>query len=63
LLSTDDTWFRPVDCATGPDGQPVADWCDKRARTVDPLDTGDRSNGRIYKIEARNRAGREVRFE
>jgi hypothetical protein len=54
LLSTDDTWFRPVDCATGPDGSVfVADWCDKRATHVDPLDTWDRSNGRIYKIEAR----------
>ena len=29
----------------------VADWCDKRATHVDPLDTWDRSNGRVYKIE------------
>ena len=52
LLTTDDIEFRPVDCTTGPDGSLyVADWCDKRATHVDPLDTWDRSNGRIYKIQ------------
>ncbi len=52
LLLAHDTWFRPVDCLTGPDGSVyVADWYDKRANHVDPLDTWDRSNGRIYKIE------------
>jgi len=52
LLTTDDTWFRPVDCTVGPDGAVyVADWYDKRATHVDSLDTWDRSNGRIYKIE------------
>ncbi len=52
LLKTDDELFRPVDCTIGPDGAVyVADWCDKRATHVDPLDTWDRSNGRIYKIE------------
>jgi putative membrane-bound dehydrogenase-like protein len=54
LLATDDVWFRPVDCAIGPDGAVyVADWYDKRATHVDSLDTWDRSNGRIYKIEAK----------
>src|SRR5262249_5261256 len=49
-----DTWFRPVDCLTGPDGSLfVADWYDKRANHVDPVDNWDRSNGRIYKIEAK----------
>ena len=53
LLKTDDVSFRPVDCETGPDGSVyIADWYDKRATHVDPLDTWDRSNGRIYKIEA-----------
>ena len=53
LLSTDDVWFRPVDLALGPDGAVyVADWYDKRATHVDPLDTWDRSNGRIYKIQS-----------
>jgi putative membrane-bound dehydrogenase-like protein len=54
LLTTDDIWFRPVDCTVGPDSAVyVADWYDKRATHVDSLDTWDRSNGRIYKIEAK----------
>jgi putative heme-binding domain-containing protein len=54
LLATDDIWFRPVDCTIGPDGAVyVADWYDKRATHVDSIDTWDRSNGRIYKIEAK----------
>jgi putative membrane-bound dehydrogenase-like protein len=52
LLTAHDTWFRPVDCLVGPDGSVyVADWYDKRANHVDPVDTWDRSNGRIYKLE------------
>lgn len=55
LLKTDDVLFRPVDCEPGPDGAVyVADWCDKRATHLDPLDTWDRSNGRIYRIQSRN---------
>ena len=54
LLTTDDIEFRPVDCTVGPDGSLyVADWCDKRATHVDSIDTWDRSNGRIYRIEAK----------
>src|SRR5437016_1857382 len=54
LLTTDDTWFRPVDCTIGPDGAVyIADWYDKRATHVDSLDTWDRSNGRIYRIQAK----------
>jgi putative membrane-bound dehydrogenase-like protein len=54
FLIANDTWFRPVDCLTGPDGSLfVADWYDKRANHVDPVDNWDRSNGRIYKIEAK----------
>lgn len=54
LLDANDTWFRPVDCALGPDGSVfVADWYDQRATHVDPKDDWDRSNGRIYKIAAR----------
>ncbi|MBV9125860.1 MAG: ThuA domain-containing protein [Planctomycetes bacterium] len=53
LLLGHDTWFRPVDCLTGPDGSLfVADWYDKRINHVDPVDNWDRTNGRIYKIEA-----------
>jgi len=54
LIKTDEELFRPVDCQTGPDGAVyIADWCDKRATHVDPLDTWDRSNGRIYRIQAK----------
>ncbi|MCA9411939.1 MAG: c-type cytochrome, partial [Candidatus Omnitrophica bacterium] len=53
LLDAHDPWFRPVDCTLGPDGSVfVADWQDKRATHVDPKDDWDRTNGRIYKIEA-----------
>ncbi len=52
LLVANDTWFRPVDCFQGPDGSVyVADWYDKRANHVDPIDNWDKTNGRIYKIE------------
>ncbi|HLN30529.1 MAG TPA: PVC-type heme-binding CxxCH protein [Gemmataceae bacterium] len=54
LLIANDTWFRPVDCLVGPDGSLyIADWYDKRANHVDPVDNWDRTNGRIYKIEAK----------
>ena len=54
FLTANDTWFRPIDCLTGPDGALyVADWYDKRANHVDPVDTWDRSNGRVYKIQAK----------
>src|SRR5262249_31654310 len=53
FLVGNDTWFRPVDCLTGPDGALyIADWYDKRINHVDPVDNWDRSNGRIYKVEA-----------
>jgi putative membrane-bound dehydrogenase-like protein len=52
LVLGNDTWFRPIDCLTGPDGAVyVADWYDKRINHVDPVDNWDRSNGRVYKIE------------
>ena len=54
FLTANDTWFRPIDCLTGPDGALyVADWYDKRANHVDPIDTWDRSNGRVYKVQAK----------
>lgn len=61
LLETDDIWFRPIDCLTGPDGSVfVADWYDKRANHVIPEDTWDKTNGRIWKIVKRGtrRAGK-----
>jgi putative membrane-bound dehydrogenase-like protein len=52
LMTTDDTWFRPVDLLLGPDGCIyVADWYDKRAAHLDPVDTWHKSSGRIYRIE------------
>ncbi|HEV3257805.1 MAG TPA: HEAT repeat domain-containing protein, partial [Gemmataceae bacterium] len=53
LLLGNDTWFRPVDCLVGPDGSLfVADWYDKRINHADPVDNWDRTNGRIYKVQA-----------
>jgi putative membrane-bound dehydrogenase-like protein len=52
LLTTDDTWFRPVDLMLGPDGcLYVADWYDKRAAHLDPVDSWHKTSGRIYRIE------------
>src|SRR5262249_61269465 len=52
LLIANDTWFRPIDCLAGPDRSLfVADWYDKRANHVDPIDNWDKTNGRVYKIE------------
>ncbi|MGH7222943.1 MAG: PVC-type heme-binding CxxCH protein, partial [Gemmataceae bacterium] len=54
FLVANDSWFRPIDCLTGPDGAVyVADWYDKRANHVDPVDNWDRTNGRVYKIVAK----------
>lgn len=51
FLVANDPWFRPVDCLVGPDGAVyVADWYDRRANHVDPVDNWDRTNGRIYKV-------------
>jgi putative membrane-bound dehydrogenase-like protein len=54
LLLANDTWFAPSDVTTGPDGSVyVADWFDKRTAHPDPDADWDRSNGRVYKIEAK----------
>jgi putative membrane-bound dehydrogenase-like protein len=54
FLIANDTWFRPIDLLTGPDGGVyIADWYDKRANHVDPVDNWDRTNGRIYKVVAK----------
>ncbi len=52
LLQANDSWFRPVDLMLGPDGCIyVADWYDKRAAHIDPIDNWDKTNGRVYRIE------------
>ena len=54
FLVANDTWFRPIDLQTGPDGAVyVADWYDKRANHVDPVDNWDKTNGRIYKVQVK----------
>jgi putative membrane-bound dehydrogenase-like protein len=51
LGTTDDRTFRPVDVELGPDGAIyVADWSDARLTHVQPNDTWDKSNGRIFRI-------------
>jgi putative membrane-bound dehydrogenase-like protein len=51
LIDARDRWFRPIDLLTGPDAAVyVVDWYDKRAAHLDPRDTWDRSNGRIYRV-------------
>jgi putative membrane-bound dehydrogenase-like protein len=51
LIDARDRWFRPIDLLLGPDAAVyVVDWYDKRAAHLDPRDTWDRSNGRIYRV-------------
>ena len=60
LLDSHDTWHRPVDLIQGPDGCVyVADWYDKRAAHLDPVDDWDKTNGRIYRIEYKGRKKQE----
>jgi putative heme-binding domain-containing protein len=57
LATTPDRWFRPVAMTAGPDGAVyVADWYDIRLSHVDPRDTWDRSNGRIFRLQAKDAA-------
>jgi putative membrane-bound dehydrogenase-like protein len=51
LIDARDPWFRPIDLLQGPDAAVyVVDWYDKRAAHLDPRDTWDRTNGRIYRV-------------
>src|SRR6516165_7757794 len=51
LIDARDRWFRPIDLLAGPDAAIyVVDWYDKRAAHLDPRDTWDRTNGRIYRV-------------
>jgi len=55
LITTDDRTFRPVDIEAGPDGAIyIADWTDLRLSHLNPADTWDKSNGRIYRIAPKN---------
>ncbi len=53
LLESNDTWFAPSDVTQGPDGAVyVADWHDQRTAHPDPDADWDRTNGRVYRIQA-----------
>lgn len=53
LLESNDAWFAPTDATQGPDGAVyVADWHDQRTAHPDPDADWDRSNGRVYRIQA-----------
>ena len=55
FLIGNDPWFRPIDTLIGPDGALyVVDWYDARANHVDPRDTWDKTNGRIYRVAWKN---------
>ena len=57
LIDARDRWFRPIDLLAGPDAAVyVVDWYDKRAAHLDPRDTWDRTNGRIYRVVLRRAA-------
>jgi glucose/arabinose dehydrogenase/cytochrome c553 len=48
-------WFRPVDTRVGPDGAVyIADWCDIRLSHLSPEDNWDKTNGRIYRLKAKD---------
>jgi putative heme-binding domain-containing protein len=56
LVSTDDSWFRPVDIKVGPDGAVyIADWYDRQINHYrnheGQIEPGD---GRIYRLRAHN---------
>ncbi len=52
-LNSNDTWFGPTDLCYGPTGAVyVADFHDRRTAHPDPDAKWDRSNGRIYRIQA-----------
>jgi putative membrane-bound dehydrogenase-like protein len=54
FLVGNDPWFRPIDTLVGPEGALyVVDWYDARLNHVDPRDTWDRRNGRIYRVQPR----------
>ncbi len=53
LFDSRDTWFGPTDLTLGTDGAIyVADFFDRRTAHPDPDANWDRSNGRIYRLQA-----------
>src|SRR5205807_3845466 len=61
LLDSRDTWFGATDLCLGSDGSVyLSDFYDKRTAHPDPDAEWDRSNGRIYKVEAKGAKPRPV---
>lgn len=55
LVTTEEKAFRPVDIEQGPDGAIyIADWADLRLSHLNPKDTWDKTNGRIFRIVPQN---------
>jgi len=53
LVRANDTWCAPTDLMVGPDGAVYfSDFYDKRTAHPDPDADWDRSNGRIYRVQA-----------
>jgi putative membrane-bound dehydrogenase-like protein len=53
LLLANDAWFAPTDLIVGPDGAAyLCDFHDKRTAHPDPDAEWDRTNGRVYRIQA-----------
>ncbi len=63
-MATDDTWFRPVDIKSGPDGALyVCDWYDQNVNHLrNHQGLIDKSTGRIYRIRAEDYAA-PARFD
>ncbi len=61
-IDSSDTWFRPVDAKDGPDGAIyIADWYDGQlAHTANYQGGLDRDHGRIYRIRAKQAAGKSI---
>lgn len=54
LVKGNDTWFAPSDLTVGPDGAVYfSDWHDKRTAHPNPDANWDRSNGRIFRLQAK----------
>src|SRR4029453_6444568 len=54
LIQANDTWFAPTEVTRGPAGAVSdSDWPDQRTAHPDPDAEWDRTNGRIYRLQAR----------
>src|SRR5262245_42226730 len=55
IVLSNSRWFRPVDTCVGPDGSVyIADWFDIRLSHLSPKDNWDKTNGRIYRLKAKD---------